>query len=284
MPHGIPRRCRSWLWKPEPTFEVDGKAVGLPGHYKMLGVLSKVVTALISPLGTALMLGIIALVIAQINRPRLASGLAGLAIFWLGIWSLPAVSNWLIESVEGQAVHGPVEEVPAAEAIVILGGGISPPTIRNAMPDLGEAADRVWYGATLYRAGKAPLVVLTGGSDPEVSLMSEAEAMLVLLRDLGVPDSVIVLEDASRNTLQNAQLTAAILKERGISHILLVTSALHMSRALARFEAEGLIVTPAPTDFGSDEIEIWRAWIPDSAALNGSANAMKEIVGRAVGR
>jgi uncharacterized SAM-binding protein YcdF (DUF218 family) len=250
----------------------------------MLNVLSKVVTAFISPLGTALALGLIALLIVATKRRRLALGLSAFAIFWLGLWSLPVASNWLREIVEGQPGDGLVADISPAQAIVILGGGVSPPPLQQARPNLGAAADRVWYGASLYHAGKAPVVVLSGGSDPRTSRMSEAEAMLWLLKDLGVPNSAVLMEDKSRTTVQNAQFTAAILKERGIEHILLVTSALHMRRATERFEAEGLTVTPAPTDFEAGLTEDWRGWIPDANALDGSARAMKEIAGRVLNR
>lgn len=225
------------------------------------------------------MLGVIALLIGALGRRRLAWGLSALAIFWLTLWSTPAASIWLRGIIEGEPVDALVEDLRSAGAIVILGGGVGPPLAPNARPNLGGAVDRVWYGASLYHAGKAPIVVLSGGSDAQTTRMSEADAMLWLLRDLGVPDSAVVMEDKSRNTEQNAQFTAIILKERGISEILLVTSALHMPRAFKRFQAEGLVVTPAPTDYEAQASEAWRGWIPDAGALDGSARAMKEIVG-----
>ena len=110
--------------------------------------------------------------------------------------------------------------------------------------------------------------------------------MAVFMQDLGVPAQAIALEETSRNTRQNADYSAALLKARDIEHILLVTSALHMPRALALFKAQGLEVTPAPTDFeaGQEPPHGLLAWLPDAGALNGSALAMKELVGLWVGR
>ena len=52
-------------------------------------------------------------------------------------------------------------------------------------PDLGEAADRMWAGAKLYNAGKAPKVLLTGGSQPWNGLTtSEADGMADLMISL----------------------------------------------------------------------------------------------------
>jgi uncharacterized SAM-binding protein YcdF (DUF218 family) len=151
--------------------------------------------------------------------------------------------------------------------------------------DLTGGADRVWQAARLYDAGKAPLVLLSGGSDPEYSVMSEAQAMQVFLRDLGVPDSAMLLEQESRNTHQNAENSARLLRQRGFNRILLVTSALHMERALSEFESRGLEVIPAVTDHEAGEPPPipWR-YLPDADSLSASARALKELVGQLVVR
>jgi len=99
-----------------------------------------------------------------------------------------------------------------------------------------------------------------------------------------VPDSAMVLETESRNTTENARFTADILQERGIQRILLVTSALHMPRSVALFERQGLEVIPAATDHEVRPEPVWRQWMPSTDALDGSGRAIKEIVGKLVGR
>ncbi len=79
------------------------------------------------------------------------------------------------------------------------------------MPDMGSAADRVWLAARLYKAGKAPLVLVSGGGDRAVYATSEAQAMRELLLDMGVPDAALVLEEDSRNTRENAVFSARVL-------------------------------------------------------------------------
>jgi len=172
-----------------------------------------------------------------------------------------------------------------ADAIVVLGGSVMPPDALGRLVDLSGGADRVWHAARLYKAGKAPLILLSGGSDPAYSVMSEAQAMQVFLRDLGVPDSAMLLEQESRNTRQNAEHSARLLGERGLSRILLVTSALHMERALREFESRGLEVIPAVTDREAGEPPPipWR-YLPDADSLSASARALKELVGQLVVR
>ena len=198
---------------------------------------------------------------------------------------MPVMSHWLASQIENQFPQVPISSVPHTQAIVVLGGTVSPPSGKSTEINLGRAG-RVWYAAKLFHAGKAPLVLLSGGGDLEHQAFSEARAMAVFLQDLGVPAQVVALEETSRNTRENAAFSAALLKARGIEHILLVTSALHMPRALALFKAQGLQVTSAPTDFeaGQEPPHGLLAWLPDAGALNGSALAMKELVGLLVGR
>jgi uncharacterized SAM-binding protein YcdF (DUF218 family) len=242
---------------------------------------SRLVTLVISPLGTALVLGLLCLILSWRQHRHLAitSGVA--AIVWLWLWSTPAASLWIRAYLESQHPALPVAALPDADAIVVLGGAVSPPGTPRSDVDLGSAADRVWHAARLYHAGKAPLVVLSGGSDPAVSEISEAEAMQLFLRDLGVPDSAMLLETRSRNTRENARYSAQLLDARKMHHILLVTSALHMDRAMGQFQGQGLDVTPAVTDVEAVPVpaDLWR-YLPDAEALSSSAGAFKELVGQ----
>lgn len=246
-------------------------------------LLEKTIIALVSPLGTAWFLGLLAVLLAAWGRRRLAAFMGVLALAWLGVWSLPVASHTLRGAIEAQHPLLVMDAVPRAQAIVVLGGGVLPARHKGQPPDLQEAADRLTHGARLFRAGKAPLLVLSGGSNRAVSATSEAEAMRQLLLEWGVPAQAMVLEERSRNTRENARFTAEILRSRGIRHILLVTSALHMPRARALFEAQGLMVTPAATDHEARSRFTAADWLPDAQALHGSARAFKELLGRATG-
>ena len=242
--------------------------------------MTKLITLLISPLGTALLLALLAGYGAWRSHRRLAWASATLAIGWLWLWSTPMASSCLRTVVESAYPAVPVKALPTAEAVVVLGGAMSPPRGSRLEVDLNLAADRVWHAARIFHAGKAPLVVLSGGSDPDLGTLSEAEAMRVFLHDLGVPDSAVVLETRSRNTHQNAVFSAELLRARGVHKVLLVTSALHMRRAMREFEGQGLTAIPATTDVEGVPLPISALrLLPDAEALAGSARAFKEIVG-----
>jgi uncharacterized SAM-binding protein YcdF (DUF218 family) len=271
----------------------------------------KLVIALISPLGTALLLWAMALLMfaarwghlvgfagvgARAKQAKLqarwAYALAAGATLWLLLWSLPVVSHGLRAQLEQAYPPVPMAQVPQARAIVLLGGGMRPAEQPGEMPDMGSAADRVWLAARLYKAGKAPVLILSGGSDRAVSATSEAQAMRELLLDMGVPDAALVLEEQSRNTRDNAALVAQWLRQHepgaaapgAQQRILLVTSALHMRRAMALFEAQGLQPVAASADHQARRRFAAVDWLPDADALDGSARAMKEWVGRLAGR
>jgi uncharacterized SAM-binding protein YcdF (DUF218 family) len=174
-----------------------------------------------------------------------------------------------------------VEEVPTADAIVVLGGSVGMPLPPRVYPDLNDAADRVWHAARLYRAGKAPLVIASGGTMPwEDQRYREATVMRTLLADWGVPSDAILLEASSANTYQNATNTAALTKKHGVERVLLVTSALHMRRALATFRSAGVNAVPVATDYQVTRTE--RTLLdaaPSAEALAGSTAAIREYVG-----
>jgi uncharacterized SAM-binding protein YcdF (DUF218 family) len=236
---------------------------------------------LLSPLSHALVGWAVTLLLIAIGRRRLALVMGLAAWIWLAVWSLPIVSGPALVALESEFPAVPLDHLPAADAIVVLGGAIGTPDRRRPFPTLTDSSDRLWHAARLFRVGKAPLMVLSGGSDPAVALTSEARAMQVFLTELGLPSEAMLLEERSRTTLQNAEFTAALLRERGLRTVLLVTSAFHMRRAMGAFEAEGLRVVPAASDHMVAPAGAG-AWIPNAGALKAAAFVLKEWVGYAV--
>ena len=152
-----------------------------------MNLLNKVAIWLLSPLGTAFCLAGLALLLAWRRRLRSSKVLGALALIWLWLWTMPVMSHWLANQIGNQFPQVPIASVAPAQAMVVLGGAVSPPMIGQTEIDLKSAADRVWYAARLFHAGKAPLVLLSGGGDLERQAFSEARAMAVFLQDLGVP-------------------------------------------------------------------------------------------------
>lgn len=148
----------------------------------------------------------------------------------------------------------------------------------GTLADLNRSADRIVHAAALYKAGKAPLILVSGGSQPEAR--PEAEMTRDILEVMGVPRRSILLETRSRDTHDNAVFSAIMLKREGMRRILLVTSAYHMRRAQALFEAQDLEVVPAPTDFQRLVVEpVVPGWLPGVDNLARTTNALHEMLG-----
>lgn len=123
------------------------------------------------------------------------------------------------------------------------------------------------------------MVLLSGGSDMTSALYAESLGMRQFMLDLGVPAAALLTEERSRNTRENAEMSAKLLRERGIQKVLLVTSALHMRRAVHLFEQQGLLVHPVTIDQEVASPNARMNWLPDASALDGSGRAFKEMVG-----
>jgi uncharacterized SAM-binding protein YcdF (DUF218 family) len=237
----------------------------------------------------ALLGGLLAWGLVWRGRPRAGSGLALLCLGGLWAVSTPWVAWALAMPLESRHPPVPAAASPAADAVLVLGGAMQaarPP----GQPHLGfgSAADRVWHAAALYRAGKARWVMAIGGNRPGYEdVAPEAEAMAEVLRALGVPASALRLEGRSRNTRENAANSVALVRQVGAKRVLLVTSALHMPRALAVFQGvfagSGVTIIPAATDAEAlgDEPRGWAAWLPDAKSLEWSTRSVKEVLGLA---
>jgi uncharacterized SAM-binding protein YcdF (DUF218 family) len=241
----------------------------------------KILTVLMQPLGTALLALLIALMLWR-RHAGLARGLTLAALAWLWLWSMPWVSEALRANLEQRYPMHAAADLPQADAIVLLGGGIEPAAPpRRLDVDVNSAGDRMIYAARLYHAGKAPLIIVSGGRLPWTpGTQTEADAMAALLSRLGVPDSAVLREGRSRTTRENARYTQELLAAHGIHRVLLLTSALHMPRAMQNFETPGVEFIAAPTDVEVVE----RAHgvldlLSDTRALDGSARAFKEVLG-----
>ena len=138
---------------------------------------------------------------------------------------------------------------------------------------------RIDIAAQLYLAGRAPKVLLSGGAlEGDVS---EARGMAHAIRQQGVPETALILENSSRTTYENAAMTEDQLKARGIGKILLVTSALHMPRAMAAFAKQGVvaIAAPAPPQIVPPTDGSLSLWVPDQRTFDASRSIIKEYAG-----
>ncbi len=146
-----------------------------------------------------------------------------------------------------------------------------------------DAAERLIAAAALYRAGQAPLVLVSGGSgDISHPQAQEGQYMAALLELMGVPASHIAVEGASRNTYENATYSRILLAKRGGGkRVVLVTSAWHMRRSAAIFRKAGFDVTPYAVDSLVRPLSIPADIAPDAEALGYTTRVVREMLGYA---
>jgi uncharacterized SAM-binding protein YcdF (DUF218 family) len=209
---------------------------------------------------------------AGVRARRAGTALIALGVGALWLLSTPVVAD-LIERWAQRVPALSLASPPDAQAIVILGGGSErwrAPEYDNQPVAAGALLERLNYGAYLARRTHLP-VAITG-------TLTEAVAMrATLARDYGV--TVRWFEASSRDTFENAALTARLLKPDGITRIVLVTDATHEWRAAHEFSDAGFTVVPAPMGLGFIPPPSAVRYLPTIAALNRSTEALYELLG-----
>ena len=255
--------------------------------------LSKFLPMLVYPAGIIFISLILALVLQHHHKWQ--KGLLIFAVCVLFVSGNPFPSAFLTRSLEKQ--FEPFDGSNRAEVIVVLGGGTDSKEYPRQMVEVGGAADRILYGVQLLKEGYGDKI-LFGGSYYEVlagEKRSIAEDMAEVALTVGAPAEDIILQEKSLNTYEEAVEDAAILQEMDVSEVILVTSATHMKRAVGVFEAQGLNVIPAPTDYGYSDNDWeklltleWAKWytylIPQSSNMSSLETALKEYIGIGVYR
>jgi uncharacterized SAM-binding protein YcdF (DUF218 family) len=161
--------------------------------------------------------------------------------------------------------------------VVVLGGGHTSSSTLPPNAQIGNSSlARLIEGIRMHRAVPESKLILSGGAvfDP----VPEAETMAAVARMLGVSPDDIVLESLSNDTGQQAQFVQGIIQN---DRCILVTSAIHMPRAMLVFEQKGLRPIPAPTEFGDwmrKETNPYR-FFPRADELRKVESALHEYLG-----
>ncbi len=241
--------------------------------------LQHIIEKLLLPPGSLILLGLLGLALVNRRQGRLFIFLS-LSGFYL--LSTPAISDRLMSGLEiYPALSIQEAKRSGAQAIVVLGGG----RYLDAPEYGGDSIrslhlERLRYAAWLSRRTGLPIIpsggIVIAEGTPEAWLARD-----VLTNEFGV--AVAAVEDASRTTRENAQLTKVVLDRLGINYVLLVTHAWHMPRAMEMMIKAGVNAHPAPTSFQhidrGDEGEV-QDWLPSASAFLVSYWAMHEYVGK----
>jgi len=201
--------------------------------------LRKFLPTLFMPLGLSLILILIGLL-----RRRRVPVLAGVLLLFLA--SLPAVSNSLGLILENQYPHLLIAQCPTADVVVALGGFAGE---RKRFP--GEiqwyyAVDRFEKAVQLFRMQKAPILLFTDAQSPGDDQHNRTgELLRQAAIEHGVPASAVRLTRPVTTTSDEAWAVRDYLQQTGGHRVILVTSAIHMTRAALLFRRAGIEFVPS---------------------------------------
>ena len=158
--------------------------------------------------------------------------------------------------------YGRIDRAQVADVIVVLGAGLR----ANNQP--GPALiRRSAHAALLWQRGYAPIVVCSGGN-PGSRARSAAAACAELLQADGVPQSVIILEEQSRSTEENAVYSRVLMLEKGWQTAIVVSDSYHLFRARRLFTNQGIPAFTSPADVQPSTGEYMVFLLREVAAFN----------------
>ena len=242
----------------------------------MLSVIRQL-DVLVYPPAINIMLLLVAILVWR--QRKLALSLVSVALATLLLFSLPAVSQALLFSLEDYPAIPPGElKSKNAQAIVLLGGGAIPNAAEYGYAQLGkESYARLRYAAFIHQ--RTGLPILPSGGHHIAGTPNTADLMQQTLgKTYGI--SAVWPENESKTTRENAIFSAKILKTKNIRRVFLVTNGWHMKRSVQLFEEQGIDVIPAPTGMSLTSPLRWRDFLPNGGALKDTRIALHEYLGR----
>ena len=226
---------------------------------------SKVFWLLAAPTNALVLISAIAAFWAVLHRSNCVTWLAVAVACGLVIGTFTPIGLALTVPLEYRFAFSPPDSQAPLDGIILLSGG-----------GLG-GIDAV---STLSQDFPKARLIFSGFSATD----EDDKYRLKIFAVLGGDPARIYIESRPRTTSEDALYTAAVLKPQPSERWLLVTSALHMPRAVGCFRTAGLQVEPYPVEFKTARSHPFVVFAPGSEALNQLDRAAKEWIGLAAYR
>ncbi len=238
----------------------------------------KIISVFLYPMGFATILFLMAIVTLIFKKNRWISvGLVATGAMILIFFSMEITSYHLLGSLEEKAgnFQTPSQlEQKGVKYIVVLGGAI----VEDGFPPAeswGPNILRVMEGVRLSKGIRDSRLVLSGSAIP--GRYSHRGAMLELPLEMGISRDAIIALRTPYDTDEGSRELAAFVEKQPFG---LVTSAIHMPRAMKMFERFGATPVPCPCDFRTlKQMKYFSELLPKSANLYASTLAIHEYIG-----
>ena len=191
----------------------------------------------------------------------------------LYLLSSGAAKNGLVYILESWHPSPDAAQIQTVDALLVLGGGVLPARGLRLKAELsGFTYSRTAHAVDVFKQTSIPYLVMCGER--------AAPMMRDLAVDMGVPVERIVVEARSYNTRAHPVEVRQLPELQHVCKVGVVTSAMHMPRAVAEFEKYFSQVVPVPCDFIFEKWEwSWGMLIPTSGALYHISMFFHEILG-----
>jgi uncharacterized SAM-binding protein YcdF (DUF218 family) len=241
----------------------------------MYAIFSWIFTLFISPLNWALVLMLVALLSknSRWKKRMLVTAMIILIVFSNKFLLEMYSRAWNVEPV-------PLEKGKVYSAAIVLGGFTS--ESRYGTGFFNDHADRLVEAVTLKSTGKVATILVSGGNEQPNGGFTEAGYVHRALREMNFPDSVILVENRSTNTVTNAKFTREVLDAKHLKGpYVLVTSAFHMRRSMYIFKKNGMDVIPYSCDYiaGNNHLPLSEYIVPNVNTLYDWSYYLKEFFG-----
>ena len=244
----------------------------------MYFIFSKLLLILILPFSWFLAFFIAALVVKKqhLKRRFLIISVVIMLLFSSPVLFSVFAHYWDIKPV-------PLKKTGAYSCAIVLGGFSGEDANGNGF--FNTSADRFIEGLKLFTTGKVTHILISSGNGNLIhDNFAEADWVKTQLKQFNVPDSSVLIENRSRNTIENAAFSKILLNKNHLQPpYILVTSAFHMRRSLMIFKREGYHVLAYPANYssGAGAFNLTDLF-PDANTFNGWNIYLKEMVGYVV--
>ena len=173
------------------------------------------------------------------------------------------------------------DDIETADTVVVLSGMVRPIKTNNDIYyEFTEAVDRVFAGINAIKSKKAQKIIFTRGKLPWSEGVPEGEFLAEFVKTQGLNQKQIILTEKVENTHDEAKAVSKLLPKN--TRIILVTTAIHMPRAITVFQNQNLNVVPYAVDFRSSAKKLnLLSFLPQADAFKDTNMFFREIIGRA---